>query len=104
MQTSTEAAWQQALETVFGDRSTREVADIAEVAPETVRRWLRGERVPSSRMWGTLLVKLGPADQRDTLCAARNAVARKSPGRPRLAKAVRVERLRRQLEEAECQS
>ena len=94
-------AWQQALADVLKDRPPATIAPIVGVSPETVRRWLRGERVPCGWRWRALVIDAGMADRWAELSAARDAVARKPTGRPRLSKAVRLARLNKQIQEVE---
>ena len=63
--------------------------------------WLRGESVPTATRWRELVVDAGLADRWAELSAARDAVARKPTGRPRLSKAVRLARLNKQIQEVE---
>ena len=91
--------WQKAAADVAKGRPLAELAAHVAVQPETVRRWLLGERIPCLWMWKALIREAGLMERREELLAARDAVARKA-GRPKLAKAVRVERLQKQLEEA----
>lgn len=93
--------WQQALADVIAGRPPSTIAPIVGVEPETVRRWLRGVRVPCGWMWRALVIEAGMADRWAELSAARDAVARKPTGRPRLSKAVRLERLNKQIQEVE---
>ena len=79
---SPEQKWAEALASVFAGRKPAEVAPIIGVSVETVRRWLRGERIPCGWMWLALVIKAKREDQWPALSAARDAVAR-SAGRPR---------------------
>ena len=94
-------AWQQALADVLKDRPPATIAPIVGVSPETVRRWLRGARVPGATVWRSLVTQAGMEDRWAELSAARDAVARKPTGRPRLSKAVRLARLNKQIQEVE---
>ena len=94
-------AWNQALADVLAGRPPSTIAPIVGVSPETVRRWLRGVRVPCGWMWRALVIDAGMEDRWAELSAARDAVARKPTGRPPLSKAVRLERLNRQIQEVE---
>ena len=77
-----EQAWAEALASVIAGRKPAEVAPIVSVSIETVRRWLRGERIPCGWMWRALVIEAKLEDQWGELSAARDAVAR-SAGRPR---------------------
>ena len=101
MQTSADAAWQQALADVLRGRPPRAIAAIVGVSASAVRAWLRGESVPTATRWRALVLQAGLEDRWAELSAARDAVARKPTGRPRLSRAVRAERLRKQLEEVQ---
>ena len=79
---SVEQAWAEALASVIAGRKPAEVAPIVSVSVETIRRWLRGERIPCDWMWLFLVEEAGKGDQWVALSAARDAVAR-SAGRPR---------------------
>ena len=94
-------AWQQALADVLAGRPPSTIAPIVGVSPETVRRWLRGARVPGATVWRALVIEAKMEDRWAELSAARDAVARKPTGRPRLSKAVRLARLNRQIQEVE---
>ena len=94
-------AWNQALADVLAGRPPSTIAPIVGVEPETVRRWLRGARVPGATVWRALVTQAGMEDRWAELSAARDAVERKPTGRPRLSKAVRLERLNRQIQEVE---
>ena len=80
-------AWQQALADVLKDRPPATIAPIVGVSPETVRRWLRGARVPGATVWRSLVTQAGMEDRWAELSAARDAVARKPTGRPPLSEA-----------------
>ena len=80
---SPEQKWAEALASVIAGRKPAEVAPIVGVSIETVRRWLRGERIPCGWMWRALVIEAKLEDQWGELSAARDAVAR-SAGRPRL--------------------
>ena len=80
---SVEQAWAEALASVIAGRKPAEVAPIVSVSVETIRRWLRGERIPCGWMWRALVIEAKLEDQWGELSAARDAVAR-SAGRPRL--------------------
>ena len=84
MQTSTDVAWQQALADVLKGRPPKVIAPIVRVTPAAVRGWLRGESVPTAMRWRALVVDAGMVDRWPELSAARDAVARKPTGRPRL--------------------
>jgi len=86
-----EQKWAAALADVIAGRKPAEVAPIVGVGVETVRRWLRGERIPCWSMWRTLVTNAEREDQWPALSAARDAVAR-SAGRPRLPDAELKER------------
>ena len=77
-----EQKWSAALADVIAGRKPAEVAPIVSVSVETIRRWLRGERIPCDWMWLFLVEEAGKGDQWVALSAARDAVAR-SAGRPR---------------------
>ena len=77
-------AWQQALADVLKGRPPSTIAPIVGVEPETVRRWLRGVRVPCGWMWRALVIEAGMEGRWAELSAARDAVARKPTGRPPL--------------------
>ena len=94
-------AWQQALADVLKGRPPSTIAPIVGVSPETVRRWLRGVRVPCGWMWRALVIEAKMEDRWAELSAARDAEARKPTGRPRLSKAVRLARLNKQIQEVE---
>ena len=47
-------AWQKALADVLAGRPPSTIAPIVGVSPETVRRWLRGARVPGATVWRSL--------------------------------------------------
>jgi len=79
---SPEQKWAEALASVFAGRKPAEVAPIVGVSIETIRRWLRGERIPCGWMWLALVEQAGKGEQWPALSAARDAVAR-SAGRPR---------------------
>lgn len=81
---SVEQAWAEALASVIAGRKPAEVAPIVSVSVETIRRWLRGERIPCDWMWRALVIDAGMDGRWGDLSAARDAVAR-SAGRPRLA-------------------
>lgn len=93
--------WQQALADVLAGRPPSIIAPIVGVEPETVRRWLRGVRVPGATVWRALVVDAKMEDRWAELSAARDAVERRPTGRPPLSKAVRLERLNRQIQEVE---
>ena len=80
-------AWQQALADVLAGRPPSTIAPIVGVSPETVRRWLRGARVPGATVWRSLVTQAGMEDRWAELSAARDAVARKPTGRPPLSEA-----------------
>ena len=94
-------AWEKALADVLAGRPPSTIAPIVGVEPETVRRWLRGARVPGATVWRSLVTQAGMEDRWAELSAARDAVARKPTGRPRLSKAVRLARLNKQIQEVE---
>jgi hypothetical protein len=94
-------AWQQALADVLKGRPPSTVAPIVGCTPAAVRSWLRGESVPTATRWRALVIEAGMADRWAELSAARDAVERKPTGRPRLPKAVRLERLNKQIQEVE---
>jgi len=94
-------AWEQALADVLKGRPPKTIAPIVRVTPAAVGAWLRGESVPTATRWRALVVAAGMADRWAELSAARDAVARKPTGRPRLSKAVRLERLNKQIQEVE---
>ena len=94
-------AWEKALADVLKGRPPAVIAPIVGVSPETVRRWLRGVRVPTAAVWRALVTEAKMADRWPELSAARDAVARKPTGRPRLSKAVRLARLNKQIQEVE---
>lgn len=79
--------WDEALALVVAGRSPGGIADAVDVAPETVRRWLRRERVPTAAMWRALVVSAKMEDRWAELSAARDAVERKPTGRPPLSDA-----------------
>ena len=85
-------AWQQALADVLAGRPPTTIAPIVRVEPETVRRWLRGVRVPCGWMWRALVIEAGMEGRWAELSAARDAVARKPTGRPPLSEAEYAER------------
>ena len=93
--------WGEALALVIGTRSREAVAGAAECSVQAVGAWLRQESVPTATRWRALVVSAGMAGRWAELSAARDAVARKPTGRPRLSRAVRAERLRKQLEEVQ---
>ena len=74
--------WAEALASVIAGRKPAEVAPVVAVSIETIRRWLRGERIPCGWMWRALVIEAKLEDQWGKLSAARDAVAR-SAGRPR---------------------
>ena len=74
--------WAEALASVIAGRKPAEVAPVVSVSVETIRRWLRGERIPCGWMWRALVIEAKLEDQWGELSAARDAVAR-SAGRPR---------------------
>jgi len=86
-----EQKWAAALADVIAGRKPAEVAPIVGVSIETIRRWLRGERIPCGWMWRALVIEAKLEDQWGELSAARDAVAR-SAGRPRLPDAELKER------------
>ena len=94
-------AWQQALADVLKGRPPKTIADIVDVTPSAVCAWLRGESVPTAMRWRALVIEAKMEDRWAELSAARDAVARKPTGRPRLSKAVRLERLNKQIQEVE---
>jgi len=94
-------AWEKALADVLKGRPPAVIAPIVGVSPETVRRWLRGARVPKAAVWRALVNEAKMEDRWPELSAARDAVARKPTGRPRLSKAVRLARLNKQIQEVE---
>jgi hypothetical protein len=94
-------AWQQALADVLKRRPPAVIAPIVRVERETVRRWLRGVRVPTATVWRALVIEAKMEDRWPELSAARDAVERKPTGRPRLSKAVRLARLNKQIQEVE---
>ncbi len=80
-----EQKWAEALASVIAGRKPADVAPIVAVGEETVRRWLRGERVPTWKAWRELVCLVSPPlplSEVEYLLAARDAVAR-SAGRPR---------------------
>ena len=80
-----EQAWAEALASVIAGRKPAEVAVAIDVAEETVRRWLRGETVPTWETWHALVcwgMLPERLDEVEAVMAARDAVAR-SAGRPR---------------------
>ena len=93
--------WQQALADVLKGRPHKVIAPVVGVTPAAVRGWLRGESVPTAMRWRALVVDAGMVDRWPELSAARDAVARKPTGRPRLSKAVRLARLNKQIQEVE---
>ena len=94
-------AWQQALTDVLKGRPPKTIAPIVRVTPAAVGAWLRGESVPTAMRWRALVIEAKMEDRWAELSAARDAVARKPTGRPRLSKAVRLERLNKQIQEVE---
>ena len=94
-------AWEKALADVLKGRPRKAIAPVAGVTPAAVGAWLRGESVPTATRWRELVVDAGMADRWAELSAARDAVARKPTGRPRLSKAVRLARLNKQIQEVE---
>ena len=80
-------AWQKALADVLAGRLPSTIAPIVGVSPETVRRWLRGARVPCGWMWRALVIEAKMEDRWAELSAARDAVERKPTGRPPLSEA-----------------
>ena len=94
-------AWNQALADVLAGRPPSTIAPIVGVEPETVRRWLRGARVPGATVWRALVAEAKMEDRWAELSAARDAVERKPTGRPPLSKAVRLARLNKQIQEVE---
>ena len=101
MQTSTDVAWQQALADVLKGRPRKAIAPVVGVTPAAVGAWLRGESVPCGWRWRALVIEAEMEDRWPELSAARDAVARKPTGRPRLPKAVRLARLNKQIQEVE---
>ena len=101
MQTSTDVAWQQALADVLKGRAPKVIAPVVGVTPAAVGAWLRGESVPCGWRWRALVIEAKMEDRWAELSAARDAVARKPTGRPPLSKAVRLERLNKQIQEVE---
>lgn len=93
--------WEEALALVAAGRTPKALAEVVGVTPAAVRSWLRGESVPTAARWRALVVSAGMGDQWPELSAARDAVERRPTGRPRLAKAVRLARLNKQIEEVE---
>jgi len=94
-------AWEKALADVLKGRPPKVIAPIVRVTPAAVGAWLRGESVPTAMRWRALVVDAGVEDRWSELSAARDAVARKPTGRPRLSKAVRLARLNKQIQEVE---
>ena len=94
-------AWQQALADVLKGRAPKVIAPIVRVTPAAVGAWLRGESVPTATRWRALVIEAKMEDRWEELSAARDAVARKPTGRPRLSKAVRLARLNKQIQEVE---
>ena len=84
MPTEAEQTWSAALASVIAGRKPAEVAPVVAVGEETVRRWLRGDTVPSATVWRKLAVEAKLDDQWAALSAARDAVERKPTGRRRL--------------------
>ena len=93
--------WDEAFALVAAGRTPKALAEVVRVTPAAVRSWLRGESVPTAARWRALVVEAGMADRWAELSAARDAAHRQSPGRPRLPKAVRLERLNKQIQEVE---
>ena len=93
--------WQQALADVLKGRAPKVIAPVAGVTPAAVGAWLRGESVPTAMRWRALVIEAKMEDRWAELSAARDAVARKPTGRPRLSKAVRLARLNKQIQEVE---
>jgi hypothetical protein len=93
--------WGEALALVIGTRSREAVAGAAECSVQAVGAWLRQESVPTATRWRALVISAGMEDRWAELSAARDAVARKPTGRPRLSKAVKLERLNKQIQEVE---
>ena len=94
-------AWEKALADVLKGRPPKAIAPIVGVTPAAVGAWLRGESVPTAMRWRALVIEAKMEDRWAELSAARDAVARKPTGRPRLSKAVRLARLNKQIQEVE---
>ena len=77
-------AWEKALADVLKGRAPKVIAPIVRVTPAAVRGWLRGESVPCGWRWRALVIEAEMEDRWPELSAARDAVARKPTGRPRL--------------------
>jgi hypothetical protein len=77
-------AWKAALADVLKGRPPPIIAPIVGVTPAAVCAWLRGESVPTATRWRALVLHAGLEDRWAELEAARDAVARKPTGRPRL--------------------
>ncbi len=76
--------WEEALALVAAGRTPKALAEVVRCTPAAVRSWLRGESVPTAARWRALVIEAGMADRWAELSAARDAVARKPTGRPRL--------------------
>ena len=94
-------AWEKALADVMKGRPPKVIAPVAGVTPAAVGAWLRGESVPCGWRWRALVIEAEMEDRWAELSAARDAVARRPTGRPRLSKAVRLARLNKQIQEVE---
>ena len=94
-------AWEKALADVLKGRAPKVIAPIVGVTPAAVGAWLRGESVPCGWRWRALVIEAKMEDRWAELSAARDAVERRPTGRPRLSKAVRLERLNKQIQEVE---
>jgi hypothetical protein len=55
------------LRDLAGDRTTIDLGEAIGVNHETVRLWLRGDRLPDLDQWPALAKALGVADYRDLL-------------------------------------
>lgn len=94
-------AWEKALADVLEGRPPKVIAPIVDVTPAAVRSWLRQESVPCGWRWRALVIEAKMEDRWAELSAARDAVERKPTGRPRLPKAVKLERLNKQIQEVQ---
>ena len=94
-------AWEKALADVLKGRQPKVIAPVVGVTPAAVGAWLRGESVPTATRWRSLVTQAGMEGRWAELSAARDAVERKPTGRPPLSKAVRLERLNKQIQEVE---
>ena len=93
--------WDEALALVAAGRTPKALAEVVGCTPAAVRSWLRGESVPCGWRWRALVIDAKLEDRWAELSAARDAVERKPTGRPRLSRAVRLERLNKQIQEVE---